>query len=59
MVILEVYERNLSELMDEFTAVEDSSKAEEVVTASLDVRAAFSQLAALAATICQKARTRT
>ena len=56
MVILEVYERNLSELMDEFTAVEDSSKAEEVVTASLDVRAAFSQLAALAATFCQKSK---
>ena len=56
LVILEVYERNLSELMDEFTAVEDSSKAEEVVTASLDVRAAFSQLAALAATFCQKSK---
>ena len=56
LVILEIYERNLSALMDEFTAVEDSSKAEEVVTASLDVGAAFSQLAALAATFCQKSK---
>ena len=34
LVILEIYERNLSALMDEFKAVEDSSKAEEVVTKS-------------------------
>ena len=56
LTILEIYERNLDDLMDEFTAVEDETKAQEVVQASQDVRAAFSQLAALAATFCQKSK---
>ena len=56
LTILEIYERNLDSLMQEFTAVEDETKAQEVVYASQDVRAAFSQLAALAATFCQKSK---
>ena len=56
LTILEIYERNLDSLMDEFTIVEDATKAQEVVFASQDVRAAFSQLAALAATFCQKSK---
>ena len=56
LTILEIYERNLDSLMEEFTVVEDESKAQEVVYASQDVRAAFSQLAALAATYCQKSK---
>ena len=56
LTILEIYERNLDSLMEEFTVVEDETKAQEVVYASQDVRAAFSQLAALAATYCQKSK---
>ena len=56
LTILEIYERNLDSLMGEFTVVEDETKAQEVVYASQDVRAAFSQLAALAATFCQKSK---
>ena len=38
LTILEIYERNLDSLMQEFTAVEDETKAQEVVYASQDVR---------------------
>ena len=43
-------------MIKEFDEVKEELKAGEVGLASLDVRAAFSQLAALDATFCQKSR---
>ena len=56
LIILEIYERTLDSLCKEYEAVKDESKAAEIGMASLDVRAAFPQLAALAATFCQKSK---
>ena len=56
LVTLEIYERCLDSLIKEYDAVKDELKAGEVGLGSLDVRAAFSQLAALAATFCQKSK---
>ena len=46
----------MDSLIKEYDAVKDELKAGEVGLGSLDVRAAFSQLAALAATFCQKSK---